>query len=242
MQRLCVLLPAYNEAAGIASLIGRIKAVHLDGIELTVLVVNDGSRDDTAQVAAAAGAVVVSHPINRGVGAGFRTGLEWAREHGFDLLLHMDSDGQLLAEEIPEVVAPVAVGEADLAVGSRFIDGARPDNLARWKAFGLTSVARSIGLLTGYRLTDVSCGFRCMNRRVMEAIDPSFDYDYIQESLIQALAAHARVVEVPVTALYEGEGRGMSQRTVRYASRFLGLTAWSLAGFLRRRLFRGQAL
>lgn len=233
MASLWVLLPAYNEAANIADVVRRVRTVHIPGVEITPLVVDDGSKDQTAELARQAGAVVVSHPKNRGVGAGFRTGRDYALEHGADFLLHMDSDGQVPPEEIPLLYAPVAAGEADIALGSRFLEGARPENMDGWKAWGLHTMARTVGVATGYRLSDLSCGFRCMNRRVLEAVRPTFDYDYIQETLIQALAIGARVVDVPVTIAYEKEPvrKGMSGATLRYTRRFFGLTAWSMANF-----------
>ncbi len=236
-QRLCVLLPAYNEAANIARVVADVRAVEIAGIEITALVVNDGSKDDTAQLAQRAGATVLSHPKNRGVGAGFRTGVEWAVAQGFDFLIHMDSDGQVLPSEIALVAGPVLRGEADLSLGSRF-EGEPPENLDRWKAVALRSLARIIGLMTGYRLNDLSCGFRCMNRRIMEVVHPTYDYDYIQETLIQALAARARLVAVPITVLYEKEPAraGMSGQTFRYSRRFMALTAHSMFNFYRQRI------
>ena len=237
MASLWVLLPAYNEAANIADVVRRVLAVRIEGVEVRALVVDDGSKDDTAQLAEGAGAEVVRHPKNRGVGAGFRTGRDHALAQGADYLLHMDSDGQVLPEEIPLVFAPVHSGEADFVLGSRFLQGARPEHLDAWKAWGLHTLARTIGIATGYRLSDLSCGFRCMNRRILEAVRPTFDYDYIQETLIQALGAGARVVEVPVTVKYEKDPvrKGMSGATLRYTRRFLALTAWSMANFYKAR-------
>ena len=235
MPSLYVLLPAYNEAANIGRVVAGVLAVRIPGVTLTPLVVDDGSKDDTAEIARAAGAEVISHPKNRGVGAGFRTGRDHALAAGADYLIHMDSDGQVLPSEIPLVFAPVFAGHADLSLGSRFLHGHRPENLDAWKAFGLSTVARTIGLATGYSLHDISCGFRCMNRKILEAVRPSFDYDYIQETLIQALAASARIIEVPVTVLYEREPAraGMSGHTLRYGRRFLGLTAYAMANFYK---------
>jgi glycosyltransferase involved in cell wall biosynthesis len=240
VKSLVVLLPAFNEAAHIADVAAAVRAVAIEGLSITPLVVDDGSRDATAELARGAGAEVIVHPKNRGVGAAFRTGLDWALAQGPDFLVHMDSDGQVLPSEIPLLYAPVARDEADLALGSRFATGSPPENLERWKAAALSTLSRSIGLATGYRLTDVSCGFRCMNRKVMHAIRPSFDYDYIQETLIQALAAGARVVDVPVTVRYERapSRAGMSQHALRYGRRFLGLTAFSMAGFYATRARR----
>jgi glycosyltransferase involved in cell wall biosynthesis len=237
-RRVCVLLPAFNEAGNIGTVVRAVKAVDLPGFVVTVLVVDDGSKDETAELARAAGAEVVSHPENRGVGAAFRTGAEWARGHGVEFFLHMDSDGQIDAAEIPLLLEPVAAGEADIAIGTRFAAGS-PRALEGWKAGGLQIAARTVGVLTGQPLSDLSCGFRCMNRRVLDEVSPSFDFDYIQEVLIQALASGARLVEVPVHVRYDLPGRrpGMSARVVRYGTRFLGLTAWALAGFYKRRLF-----
>ena len=237
MPSLYVLLPAYNEAANIGRVVAGVRALTIPGVTIIPLVVDDGSKDDTAKIARDAGAEVIVHPKNRGVGAGFRTGRDHALAAGADYLIHMDSDGQVLPSEIPLVFAPVHAGEADFAIGSRFLGGARPERLDAWKAFGLSTVARAIGLATGYSLHDISCGFRCMNRKVLEAVRPSFDYDYIQETLIQALAAAARIVEVPVTVLYEKEPAraGMSGHTLRYGRRFLELTAYSMASFYKTR-------
>jgi glycosyltransferase involved in cell wall biosynthesis len=211
------------------------------------LVVDDGSRDATAALARQAGARVLCHERNRGVGAAFRTGLHCVKEEGVEFLAHMDSDGQLLATDIPRLYQPVADGLCDLALGSRFLPGTAPPlHFARWKGVALHSVSLGVGLLTGYRLSDISCGLRCMNRKVIEAINPTHDYDYIQETLLQALAARARVCDVPVTALYpppeapgqsdgNKQGRGMSGRTLRYSRRFLKLTALGLWQFLRTR-------
>lgn len=233
MQRLCVLLPAFDEASSVGDVVTALRALALDGATLTPLVVDDGSRDDTAARARAAGAVVLRHERNRGVGAAFRTGVEWARAERFDALAHLDADGQLEPSELPRLWAPIARGEADLALGSRFLDGAAPPALAAWKVRALETAARTVGALTGYRLTDVSCGYRCMNARVLAVLRPTFDYDYIQETLLQALAMRARVVDVPVTAHYDGRhrGAGLSGQTFRYARRYVGLTAFALARF-----------
>ena len=237
MRRLVVLFPALNESANIGRVVGEALAVKLVDVELVPLVVDDGSKDDTGGIAERAGAKVVRHEKNRGVGAAFRSGNEWALANGADFLIHMDSDGQVLPREIPDVFGPVGRDDADLVLGSRFVAGAPPQNLERWKALALTSMARTIGALCGYSLSDISCGFRCMNRMVMEAVRPSFDYDYIQETLIQAMAIHARLVEVPVTVLYEKDPvrKGMSASTFRYSRRFMTLAAYSMANFYKKR-------
>ena len=235
MARLCVLLPAYNEADHIGDMVRRIRKIVIPGIAVTVLVVNDGSRDETAKLATEAGAVVISHSVNRGVGAAFRSGILYARKEEFDYLLHMDSDGQIAPEQIPNLLDPLLRGDADLVLGSRFC-GEFPANFKRWKVNALRALAGLLSLLTGSHLSDISCGFRAMNRMVLLELNPRFDYDYIQESLLQALAARARTVDVPVIVHYNVEPTGMSRRTLRYISRFLLIMASGLLYFYRRRI------
>ncbi len=227
--RLCVLMPAFNEAANVGAVVRGVLALELP-VQVTALVVDDGSKDETAKVAREAGAEVISHPVNRGVGAAFRTGIEHARREGYDYLIHMDSDGQVPPAEIPKLLEPVLSGAADVAVGSRFL-GSYPEHLALWKSLALTTTARAVGALAGYALSDLSCGFRCMNRKGIEAIQPTFDYDYIQETLIQILAAKLRVKDVSVDILYEAAPQkrpSMSAQTFRYSSRFLFITGYSM--------------
>lgn len=242
--RLCVLMPAFNESANVGAVVRGVLALDLP-VQVTVLVVDDGSKDETAKVAREAGAEVISHAVNRGVGAAFRTGIEHAATEGYEYLIHMDSDGQVPPKEIPKLLEPVLSGAADVAVGSRFVREF-PENLALWKSLALTTTARVVGALAGYALTDLSCGFRCMNRKGIEAIRPTFDYDYIQETLIQLLAAKLRVVDVPVDILYESEPTkrpSMSARTFRYSSRFLLITGYSMMKLVetRARARRGRS-
>lgn len=209
-----------------------IRKISLPGVSTHVLVVDDGSRDKTAAAAQAAGAIVVSHPTNYGVGAGFRTGLKWALKEGCNYLIHLDADGQIPPQQIPLLFAPVLKGQADVCLSSRFIES-HPKNLACWKAFLLRIMAQSVGFLTGYQLTDLSCGFRCFNRKTMEVLNPHFDYDYIQETLIQSLANNAKVMEAPVTVHYDARPSGsqMSHRVFKYSFRFMMLLAYSLMDF-----------
>jgi len=231
MTRACILLPAYNEANHIGQLIDQIQHVKNNLPNLVILVVNDGSSDQTGPIAQRNGAVVLSHPRNQGVGAAFRTGIEWALKEGFDYLLHMDSDGQISPSDIPSLTNPVINGEFDLALGSRFKQGRRPLNMSPWKAWALYTAARIIGLLTGYNLSDISCGFRCMNREVMQNLKPHFNYDYIQESLIQALAMRPHLIEVTANVHYDTIQKGMAKHVMRYCWNFVLITFYAMTNF-----------
>jgi len=230
LDNICVLLPAYNEGARLGETLRRLRAVRIDRARIEVVVVDDGSTDDTAAQGRAAGARVVSLASNLGVGAALGAGFALAREEDFDFLVHLDADGQLDPAQIPGVLEPVRRGLADAAIGSRFLAG-RPAYLGPVKAAALKLLASVVGRAVNAPLTDLSCGIRALNKAAIEAARPRFQYDYIQETLLQFFAARLRVVEVPVIAVARPGARGISGRTVHYTVRYLLLLAFSLAGF-----------
>ncbi|TPW17975.1 MAG: family 2 glycosyl transferase, partial [bacterium] len=116
--RILVIIPAHNEEANIGPVVGQIRAV-LPAADLVV--VDDGSRDETAKRAREAGAQVLSLPNNLGYGAAIQTGFRYAIRHGYDIGIQMDSDGQHAPESVPALLAPVLRGEIDVALGSRFL-------------------------------------------------------------------------------------------------------------------------
>lgn len=235
-----MLLPAYNEGGRVAEVVRGVLALSLDDAVLSAVVIDDGSTDDTAARARAAGARVVSLGENLGVGAALRRGFELARAEAFDFLVHIDADGQLDPAQIPLLLAPVREGAADAAIGSRFL-GPRPAYLGPVKAFALRSLAAAVGLAVDSPLTDLSCGIRALNLAALHAARPRFEYDYIQETLLQFFAARLRVVEVPVVAVGRDGPRGISARTFHYTVRYLLLLAFSLSHFYLSRLKRFYA-
>jgi glycosyltransferase involved in cell wall biosynthesis len=237
MDRICILLPAYNEEERVAAVVRGAKALAFDGARASVVVVDDGSEDGTAGAALAAGARVLLSDRHLGVGAALRRGFAHAREEGFDYLVHIDADGQLDPAQIPLVLAPVRRGEADVAIGSRFLDGT-PAYLGRAKALALRALAAAVGLAVDAPLTDLSCGLRALNKAAISAARPRFEYDYIQETLLQFFSARLTVIEVPVAAVGRGGPRGLSSRTLGYTARYLLLLAFSLAHFYLSRLKR----
>ena len=169
-----LLLPAYNEAAHLPSVLAELGAL---GGDFKVVVVDDGSRDATAEVARAGGALVVRHPFNLGYGAALQTGYKFALEQGARFLVQMDSDGQHDPAQIEKILAPVLRGELDLAIGSRFFPGSEyQSGLARDLGRRLIcAVARLLGL----RLEDPTSGFQAMNREVLKLYcRDTFPYDY----------------------------------------------------------------
>lgn len=237
MDKVCVLLPAYNEAGRVAAVVRGALGLSLPEALLQVVVVDDGSTDATAARAEEAGASVLRLSANRGVGAALAAGFELARVERFDYLVSIDADGQIDPAQIPALLGPVRRGDADVAIGSRFLDG-RPEYLSAAKAAALRLLARAVGLAVDSPLTDLSCGIRALNAAAIAAARPSFEYDYVQETLLQFFSSRMRVVEVPVKAIDREGPRGISARSFRYISRYLLLLAYGLAGFYLSRLRR----
>src|SRR5215208_5868347 len=119
-----VIVPALNEARNVAAVVA---AVHAEAAGWDVCVVDDGSADSTADVAAAAGATVLRCPVNLGIGGAVQTGYLWARDHGYDVAAQIDGDGQHDPAYLVAATRPIAAGEADVVVGSRFLAGGTAD-------------------------------------------------------------------------------------------------------------------
>jgi glycosyltransferase involved in cell wall biosynthesis len=202
--RRVAVLPAYNEERSIARVLAELRELD-PGLE--AVVVSDGSSDRTAEVAAAAGAHVIRLPFNLGIGGAVQTGFRYAWEEGYELAVRLDGDGQHDPSELPAIVAPVVAGEADIAVGSRFLGpGAYRSSPAR--RLGIRILARVVSLIARQRLTDTTSGFQALNRRgiALYAADLPRDYPEV-EGMVMAVRHHLRVREVPVTMRERTHGR-----------------------------------
>lgn len=204
--RSLVLIPAYNESVRIAGVIEDIKRAVPT---LPVLVINDGSRDDTAVVARRAGAVVVSHPFNMGYGAAIQTGYKYARDKGYDFLVQLDADGQHDPSSIPALLKPVVAGETDVAIGSRFLSTNYRPPLAR--RAGMVLFRWIVSLVTGTFVTDTTSGFQAFNRDVIKFFcSDVFPVDYPDaDMLIMLHRVGFRMTEVPVRMYENSEGKSM---------------------------------
>jgi glycosyltransferase involved in cell wall biosynthesis len=193
--RRMAILPAYNEERSVAGVIAEIRAVDPD---VEIVVVDDGSTDETARVAEAAGATVLRLPFNLGIGGAVQTGLQYARDHGFDLAVQVDADGQHDPNEIGRLLGPILDGRADMVVGTRFAEGGgyRGTPLRR---VGIHLFAAVVSLLVRARVTDTTSGFRAVNRRAIRLFAADYPHDYPEVEATVLLARHRlRMVEVPV--------------------------------------------
>jgi hypothetical protein len=161
-----------------------------------VLVVDDGSRDRTAEIARVAGVGVVRLPFNLGIGGAVQTGYRYAQRNGYDIAIQFDGDGQHVAAEIAELIAPVRSGRADIVVGSRFLDRGkyRPP---LFRKIGIWLFSRILSLIIGYPVTDTTSGFRAVNARVIAFFARLYPEDYPEvESLVLLHRAGMRIEEI----------------------------------------------
>jgi glycosyltransferase involved in cell wall biosynthesis len=207
--RIVVFIPAWNEADAVA---GVIAGVRERLPEADILVVDDGSTDETAARAAGAGATVASLPFNQGLGAALQTGYLYARRGGYDFCAHLDADGQHPPAEVARLLEEVIADRADLVLGSRYReegaaggsteiagDDYRPTLSRR---IGISVFRFFLTLATRQRFTDTTSGMRAANRRVIELFSENYSPDFAEiESLQLAVRLGLRVEEVPVRML-----------------------------------------
>ncbi len=193
--RVLVVIPAHDEAESLPATLAEVRD---KAPEMDVLVVDDGSRDATAEVARACGVPVVRHPVNLGVGGALQTGFRYAVSRGYDIGVQLDADGQHDPAFLRALVAPVADGVCDLSIGSRYVtrSGYRAP-LAR--RFGMVLFAGVVRLAVRQRIADTTSGFRAYARRVMDVCQRDFPTDFPDAPLLIAMARRGfRLLEVPV--------------------------------------------
>jgi glycosyltransferase involved in cell wall biosynthesis len=206
-ERILVILPAFNEATRVRPIVERVREIVPAA---DVLIVDDGSSDDTAREAGSGGAFVARHPFNLGYGAALQTGYRFALERGYDFLLQMDSDGQHDPGCLPDLLEPVRQGRADVCIGSRFLSnqGYR-STIARRIGSALFGALTSA--ITKKHITDPTSGFWSMNRAALErCARDSFPHDYPDADVLIALhRAGLRMEEVGVRMFPRADGASM---------------------------------
>lgn len=202
-----IIVPAFNEEAGIAAVIAEIRTHAPD---FDILVINDGSRDSTAKAARAAGAIVLSHNFNMGYGVTIQTGYKFAYQKGYKYIIQIDGDGQHDPSFMHQLLAPVRSGDVDFTLGSRFLwyDSYRPSFSRR---LGILFFRKLVTVIIGREITDPTSGYQAFNRDVIKFFTTDiFPYDYPDADMLITLnLAGFRIREIPVRMFANPTGKTM---------------------------------
>ena len=206
-----VIVPAYNEQDNIRN---TLKDLRENGAGADILVMNDCSTDRTEKILQEEGVNYLSFPVNLGIGGGVQAGYQYARDNGYEIAIQFDGDGQHEAKYLKDLMAPLISGEADIAIGSRFVEheGFQSSGARR---LGIGILSRLIRVLCGVKVLDVTSGMRAVNRRFIEEYAEHYAQDYPEpEALLYAGLRKARIREVPVQ-MKERAGGKSSISTVK---------------------------
>lgn len=228
--RVLVIMPAWNEAEAIGQTVREVLAT---SDRYDVVVVNDGSTDNTAEEAAAAGAAVLHLPFNLGVGGAMRAGFKYARRFGYQQVIQVDSDGQHDPKNIEEVLA--GLEHADISIGARFADRGNY-TVSGPRKWAMVFLARVISALAKTRLTDVTSGFRAGNERAISQYLDHYPAEYLGDtidSLVVAVRSGCRVTQVPVEMRARQGGKPSHNPTK--AAVYLGRSIFALLFALTRK-------
>ena len=214
------IVPALNEEETVGRVIDEIRSFD-SGFD--IVVVDDGSTDRTAGIAADRGAHVVRLPFNLGIGGAMQTGYRFAFERGYDIAVQIDGDGQHDPAQLPAILGPVLSGEADLCVGSRFTGaGAYRSSFAR--RVGIRLFAGVVSAVVRQKVTDTTSGFRAVNRKGIALFAADYPHDYPEvEATVMCVKHKLRLQEVPVEMRERGGGESSitALRSIYYMTKVL---------------------
>ena len=225
--RIAIVIPAYNEEDNIEHVLNRIPPT-VCGLGTAVLVLDDGSRDATGEIARAHGAAVARHVTNLGGGAALRTGYRLMVDSNARIVVTLDADGQHRPEEMAKLVQPILDGTVDMAHGSRVLGHAEPNHLAR--EMGIVFFNRLVSLITRTKVTDCSNGYRAVRTAVLPQLVLRQEQFHTSEFMIEAIKRGIPATEVGVTVDQRLHGHSKKPAVVRYG---LGFTNAIVRSWLR---------
>ena len=202
MKRVCVVVPAYNEATVIADVIRSAKQVFAKakGFSIDIVVVNDGSKDNTSEEALKGGATVIDHVLNSGAGGATLTGLAYARHNSYDIAATMDADGQHAPEDVLNGIKQLDRDGSGLLIGSRLINS---EGMSKTKVLGNKGLSFITKLLFGINVTDSQSGLRIYSRNAIDNLDwKTTGYEFCSEMIWRARQLNLSIAEYPIEAIY----------------------------------------
>lgn len=199
--KIIVCIPAYNEAKTIASIINQAKIYSNE-----VVVYDDGSFDNTTEVARDAGATVIRQPVNRGYGSALKALFQIAKQKDADIMITMDSDGQHDTRQIPAVISPILSDGFDIVIGSRFLNSSDREKVPGYRAFGIKTITKFTQAASYNNITDAQSGFRAYSKNALTKINLFEEGMSVStEILLRAKEKSLRIKEVPITINYNVE-------------------------------------
>jgi glycosyltransferase involved in cell wall biosynthesis len=220
--KIIIGIPAFNEEKNIASIITKLMK-----ITDSIIVCNDGSSDLTSEIAERMGAVVINHKKNLGYGGAIRSIFLKAKELDGDILVTFDADGQHRIEDIENVITPIINQEAELVIGSRFLDDSEKE-VPQYRKVGIKVITKITNASIKEKLTDSQSGFRAYSKNVVDELNPSeLGMGISTEILIKASSKNFKITEVPIRILYSGDtsthnpishGSSVILSTIKYTS------------------------
>jgi glycosyltransferase involved in cell wall biosynthesis len=234
--KIIIGIPAFNEEKNIASIITK-----LTNITDTVIVCNDGSSDLTSKIAEKMGAIVINHKKNLGYGGAIRSIFFKAKEMNGDVLVTFDADGQHRVEDIQNVIEPIINQEADLVIGSRFLDESEKE-VPQYRKVGIKVITKITNASIKKQLTDSQSGFRAYSKQVINELNPSeLGMGISTEILIKASGKDFKISEVPIKIIYSGDtsthnpithGSSVIISTIKYTSLQRPLTFYGIPSMI----------
>ena len=233
--KITIGIPAYNEEKNIAKII-----VQLKKVADQILVCDDGSTDSTSEIAESLGVIVIKHPKNLGYGSAIRSIFLKSREINAEILVTIDADGQHKIEDVKKVTKPIVDGQADISIGSRFLE--EGDNAPKYRKLGINIITKVTNSSLSEKITDAQSGFRAYNNKVLQSLTPSDSGMGIStEILIKSSNLGLKIAEVPTEIQYEGEtssqnpishGTGVLISTLKYISIERPLVFYGIPSFI----------
>lgn len=201
--RSLVIIPAYNEAKNIENVVKKLLESTSD---VSYIIVNDCSTDNTEELCEQKGFEYITLPVNLGIGGGVQAGYKYALENDYDIAIQMDGDGQHDALELHKLINKIKMDEADIVIGSRFIEG-KGFQSSLLRRIGINFLSNLIKICCGVRVKDVTSGFRAVNKRFIKIYADEYSQDYPEpEAIVAGALLDARIAEVPVIMHERKEG------------------------------------